>query len=84
MPFGVFYGCGSPFRAIQLQTSQRIHCRAVVCSAGDRAFTCTFQFAEVREQILENRKKYDIALEKLEYKIGRYEIAQKTGKLTWE
>ena len=39
---------------------------------------------EVREQILENRKKYDIALEKLEYKIGRYEIAQKTGKLTWE
>ena len=39
---------------------------------------------EVREQILENRKKYDIALEKLEHKIGRYEIAQKTGKLTWE
>jgi DNA-binding transcriptional MerR regulator len=39
---------------------------------------------EVREQILENRKKYDIALEKLDYKIGRYEIAQKTGKLTWE
>lgn len=29
-------------------------------------------------------EKYDIALEKLEYKIGRYEIAEKTGKLTWE
>ena len=39
---------------------------------------------EVREQILEARKKYDTALEKLEYKIGRYEIAQKTGVLTWE
>ncbi len=25
----------------------------------------------------------DIALEKLDYKISRYEIAQKTGVLTW-
>ena len=39
---------------------------------------------EAREQILEARKKYDTALEKLNYKIGRYEIAQKTGVLTWE
>lgn len=39
---------------------------------------------EVRETIIGERKKYDIALEKLDYKIGRYEIAQKTGKLTWE
>lgn len=39
---------------------------------------------EAKEQILETRKKYDIALEKLEYKIGRYEVAQKTGKLTWD
>ena len=39
---------------------------------------------EAREQILETKKKYDVALEKLNYKIGRYEIAQKTGKLTWE
>ncbi len=38
---------------------------------------------EARESILEARKKYDIALEKLDYKIGRYEIAQKTGVLTW-
>ncbi len=28
-------------------------------------------------------EKYDIALEKPDYKIGRYEIAQKTGVLTW-
>lgn len=38
---------------------------------------------EAREYILEARKKYDIALKKLDYKIGRYEIAQKTGVLTW-
>ena len=38
---------------------------------------------EARESILEARKKYDIALEKLDYKIGSYEIAQKTGVLTW-
>ena len=39
---------------------------------------------EAREQILEARKKYDEALERLDYKIGRYELAMKTGVLTWE
>ena len=39
---------------------------------------------EVREQILENKRKYDVALEKLEYKIGRYEEAEKTGILSWK
>lgn len=39
---------------------------------------------EVREQIIENKKKYDIALEKLEYKIGRYEEAERTGVLSWQ
>ncbi len=39
---------------------------------------------EVREQIIEAKKKYDVALEKLDYKINRYEIAQKTGVLTWD
>ena len=39
---------------------------------------------EVREQILENKRKYDVALEKLEYKIGRYEEAEKTGIVSWE
>ncbi len=39
---------------------------------------------EAREQILETKKKYDMALERLDYKIGRYEIAKKTGKLTWK
>lgn len=39
---------------------------------------------EARKQILEARKKYDIALEKLDYKIKRYEIAKKTGVLSWD
>ena len=39
---------------------------------------------EARVQIMEAKKKYDVALEKLDYKIGRYELAQKTGVLTWE
>ena len=39
---------------------------------------------EAREQILEAKRKYDAALDKLNYKIGRSEIALKTGELTWE
>ena len=39
---------------------------------------------EARETIVEAKKKYDIALEKLDYTIRRYEIAQKTGVLSWE
>ncbi len=38
---------------------------------------------ETREQVLAARKKYDDALERLDYKIGRYEDAVKTGVLTW-
>ncbi len=38
---------------------------------------------EAREEILEARRKYDKALERLEYKIGRYEEAVETGKLVW-
>ena len=33
---------------------------------------CTNLLKEAREQILETKKKYDMALEKLDYKIGRY------------
>ncbi len=39
---------------------------------------------EARAQILEVRKKYDAALERLDYKISRYEKAMETGVLTWE
>lgn len=39
---------------------------------------------EARERILEERRKYDEALEKLEYKIGKYEEAVRTGVLVWD
>ncbi len=39
---------------------------------------------DARNEILDARKKYDVALEKLDYKISRYEEALKTGVLSWE
>ncbi len=39
---------------------------------------------EARERILEERKKYDEALEKLDYKIDKYEEAVRTGVLVWD
>ena len=38
---------------------------------------------EQREKLLEQRKQIDETLEKLNYKIARYEVAVETGKLTW-
>lgn len=38
---------------------------------------------EARDQILEAKKKYDLALKKIDYKIGRYETAIETGVLSW-
>ncbi len=39
---------------------------------------------EAQRDIIESRKKYDMALERLAYKIGRYEEAVQTGKLSWD
>lgn len=38
---------------------------------------------EQKEKLLEQRKQIDETLEKLNYKIARYEVAVETGKLTW-
>ena len=52
---------------------------------GDETITARANLLrEAREQILEAKKKYDVALERLDYKIGRYEIAEKTGVLSWD
>lgn len=37
-----------------------------------------------REVLLEQRRKVDEMLDRLNYKIARYEIAVETGKLTWD
>lgn len=39
---------------------------------------------EQRETLLAQKQKINAMLEKLDYKIGRYENAVKTGKLTWD
>jgi hypothetical protein len=39
---------------------------------------------EARVEVLAAREKYDKALEKLNYKIGKYEEAVKTGVLIWD
>ena len=39
---------------------------------------------EARSQILGQIKKYQSELERLEYKIARYETAVETGKLVWD
>ena len=52
---------------------------------GDETFEARANLLkEARAQILEARQKYDTALERLDYKISRYELAMKTGVLTWE
>lgn len=37
-----------------------------------------------REILLEHKKQLDSTLERLNYKISRYQAALKTGKLTWD
>lgn len=52
---------------------------------GDHTFEARCNLLkEAREKLLEERKRYDNALEKLEYKIGKYEEAVKTGVLNWD
>lgn len=37
-----------------------------------------------REELLNQRKQLDMTIQRLEYKISRYEKAVETGKLTWD
>lgn len=36
-----------------------------------------------REELIAQKKNIDVMLERLNYKIARYEVAVETGKLTW-
>lgn len=52
---------------------------------GDSTIPARLQLlTEQRETLLEQKTKIDATLERLNYKIGRYEIAAETGVLTWE
>lgn len=51
---------------------------------GDETFNARLQLLnDQKELLLEQKDKIDTTLERLNYKISRYEIAVKTGKLTW-
>lgn len=51
---------------------------------GDSTFGERLQLLkEQREALIEQKKKIDSMLERLNYKIARYEVAVETGKLTW-
>lgn len=52
---------------------------------GDSTILARLQLlTEQREILLEQKAKIDATLKRLNYKIGRYEIAVETGVLTWE
>lgn len=53
--------------------------------AGDQTYTSRCDLlAEAREEVLAARKKYDVALAKLNYKIAMFEHAIETGELVWD
>ncbi len=52
---------------------------------GDSTIAARLQLLlEQRENLLEQRQQIDQTLERLNYKISRYEIAVETGKLSWD
>ena len=51
---------------------------------GDATIPARLQLLkEQRESLLEQKEKINATLERLNYKIGRYELAAETGVLTW-
>ena len=52
---------------------------------GDATIPARLQLLkEQRESLLEQKEKINATLERLNYKIGRYELTAETGVLTWE
>ena len=52
---------------------------------GDATFAARLQLLqEQRESLEEQKTQLEKAINKLNYKISRYEVAVRTGKLTWE
>mgnify|MGYP002512722745 CR=1 FL=1 len=56
-----------------------------LCRQGDETFAARRDLLkEVREDILKQIEKYQNELDRLEYKIARYETAVETGELSWD
>lgn len=56
-----------------------------LCQEGDVTFPARLQLLmDQREALKEQRRQIDLTLERLDYKISRYEEAVKTGVLSWD
>ncbi len=56
-----------------------------LCQEGDGTIPARLQLlVEQRDNLLEQRRQIDETLDRLNYKIARYEIAVETGTLTWD
>ena len=56
-----------------------------LCQAGDATFPARLQLlVDQREVLKEQKRQIDSTLERLDYKISRYEEAVKTGVLSWD
>lgn len=56
-----------------------------LCQQGDETFTARRDLLKkARENILKQIEQYQRELERLEYKISRYETAVETGELVWD
>ena len=56
-----------------------------MCREGDSTVPERLQLlVEQRKALLEQKSQIESALDRLDYKISRYEIAAKTGILSWE
>ncbi len=52
---------------------------------GEKTIPARLELLKAQKDVLiEQRKSIDTTLERLNYKIARYEIAVETGKLTWD
>ena len=52
---------------------------------GDKTIPARLQLLkDQRDTLIEQRKRLDETIERINYKISRYEVALKTGILTWE
>ncbi len=52
---------------------------------GDQTFSARLELLqEQRRNLEEQQKQLEAAISKLDYKISHYEVAVKTGKLSWE
>ncbi len=56
-----------------------------LCQQGDETFLARLQLlTEEKEKLEEQKKQLETAIERLNYKISRYDLAVKTGELSWE